>query len=109
MAFISRLPRGARLSDQSWRERHVIVTWLLWPHVPALVLLGLLGPMPRWEALVLPAGVAALAGLAAVLRSPQQKAATTSVGLIACTFVAIELSGGAMSAHIHLYAILIFV
>jgi methyl-accepting chemotaxis protein len=103
------LPKGARLSESSWAARHRIVTVLLWLHVPALILVGLLGPMPGWEALVLPLGVAALAGLAAAARETPVKSALTSIGLISCTFVAIELSGGMMAMHIHLYAILIFV
>jgi methyl-accepting chemotaxis protein len=103
------LPRGARLSDESWGARHKILSRLLWLHVPALVLLGLLGPMPAWEAVALP-GVLVVTGAAARLASGRAlKAQLTSVGLIAATFVAIELSGGAMAAHIHLYAILVFV
>ncbi|GIE49016.1 hypothetical protein Ani05nite_25500 [Amorphoplanes nipponensis] len=105
----SRLPRGARLSPESWVARHRIMTGLLWLHVPALVLLGVLGPMPLWEAAAVPAGIAALAVAAAVVPATPAKASLTSVGLIACTFAAIELSGGEMAMHIHLYAILIFV
>ncbi len=103
------LPRGARLSNASWQARHRIVLGLLWLHVPVFVVLGLAGPRPRWEALALPALVAAAAALTAALATPAAKATLTSLGLIGCTFVAIELSGGAMSWHIHLYAILIFV
>jgi methyl-accepting chemotaxis protein len=104
-----RLPQGARLSPESWAARHKIVTVLLWLHVPALALLGLLGPRPNWEAGVLPLGIAALALASAAARKRRTKANLTSLGLIASTFVAIELSGGEMAAHIHLYAILIFV
>ncbi|SHM59588.1 methyl-accepting chemotaxis protein [Cryptosporangium aurantiacum] len=82
---------------------------LLWCHVPVLVLIGLLGPMPVWEAVVLPAAIAALAVGGGIAPAPKSRAALTSIGLIACTFVAIELTGGQMAAHIHLYAILIFV
>ncbi|MFI7546737.1 methyl-accepting chemotaxis protein [Actinoplanes sp. NPDC049599] len=104
-----RLPRGARLSEESWAARHRIVTRLLWLHVPALVLLGLLGPMPAWEAAAVPAGIVVLAVAAAVLPAPRARASAASIGLIACTFAAIELSGGEMAMHIHLYAVLIFV
>jgi methyl-accepting chemotaxis protein len=103
------LPRGARLSDVSWTARHRIISRLLWLHVPAFLVLGLFGPRPLWETVLLSG---ALAGWAAANRLPpsaKAKASHTSVGLIACTFVAIELSGGQMAAHIHLYAILIFV
>jgi methyl-accepting chemotaxis protein len=65
--------------------------------------------MPVWEAVVLALVVVGFAGAASAVRAMRTKAELTSLGLIACTFVAIELSGGAMSSHIHLYAILIFV
>ena len=105
----SRLPRGARLSEESWAARHRIVTGLLWLHVPALVLLGVLGPRPGWEAVVLPAGIAGLAVGATALRGYRGRASAAAIGLIACTFAAIELSGGEMAMHIHLYAVLIFI
>ena len=108
-SLAARLPRGARLSPESWAARHRIVTGLLWLHPPVLVLLGLLGPMPAWEAAAVPAGIAVLAVGAGVLREPRARASAASIGLIACTFAAIELSGGEMAMHIHLYAVLIFV
>jgi methyl-accepting chemotaxis protein len=109
MATVLTLPRGARLTEASWRARHRILLSLLWLHVPAFLLLGMLGPRPEWEALLLPAGIAAVAGLTYALPTNSARATLTSVGLISCTFVAIELSGGSMSWHIHLYAILMFV
>ncbi|SDT79903.1 methyl-accepting chemotaxis protein [Actinoplanes derwentensis] len=103
------LPRGARLSETSWLARHRIVSRLLWWHVPVFLVVGILGPRPPWEAVLLTVAVAGWAAATPALPSPKSRASHTSVGLIACTFVAIELSGGAMSAHIHLYAVLIFV
>ena len=44
-----------------------------------------------------------------MLREPRARASVTSIGLIACTFAAIELSGGEMAMHIHLYAVLVVV
>ncbi|MBM7773885.1 methyl-accepting chemotaxis protein [Actinokineospora baliensis] len=104
-----RLPRGAQLTAESWAARHRIVTVLLWLHVPALAVLGLLGPRPLWEAWVLPLGVGLFAAAAALSSERRHKANLTSIGLISSTFVAIELSGGEMAAHLHLYAILAFV
>jgi methyl-accepting chemotaxis protein len=108
-SLLSRLPRGARLSDGSWAERHRIVVGLLWLHVPALALVGLIGPRPWWEAVVLPLGVAALAAGGTTAGSRRARAELASIGLISCTFVAIELTGGRIDSHLHLYAILIFV
>jgi methyl-accepting chemotaxis protein len=103
------LPRGARLSDASWMARHRIVHGLLWLHVPAFLVLGIFGPRPVAEGILLPLGIAAIAAADALMPNLPVKSTLTSLGLIACTFVAIELSGGGMSTHIHLYAILIFV
>jgi methyl-accepting chemotaxis protein len=103
------LPRGARLSDASWQARHRIVSRLLWFHVPVFLVVGILGPRSPWEAVLLSGAVAVWAGLAAAIPSVKGRASHVSVGLIACTFVAIELTGGEMSTHIHLYAVLIFV
>jgi methyl-accepting chemotaxis protein len=82
---------------------------LLWFHVPVFLLLGVLGPRPLAEGILLPIGVALLAAAVWLMPSMSAKATLTGVGLVVCTFVAIELSGGAMVAHIHLYAVLIFV
>jgi methyl-accepting chemotaxis protein len=106
---LDHLPRGARLSEVSWQARHRIITGLLWLHVPAFLLLGILGPRPTAEAVLLPLAVAAIAAGQRMLPTMKARSTLTSVGLISCTFVAIELSGGSMSTHIHLYAILIFV
>jgi methyl-accepting chemotaxis protein len=103
------LPRGTRLSAESWAARHRIILWLLWGHVPALALIGVFGPRSLGETAGLALAVAATAVGAGAAGSRDARAALASVGLISSTFVAIELSGGVMSWHIHLYAILIFV
>ncbi|MEV4281530.1 methyl-accepting chemotaxis protein [Actinoplanes xinjiangensis] len=97
------------MSEASWLARHRIVSRLLWWHVPAFLVLGLLGPRPAGETVGLVAALTVWAAAVPLLPNVKAKASHTSVGLIACTFIAIELSGGAMSAHIHLYAVLIFV
>ena len=61
------------------------------------------------EGVLLPIGIAVMAAATRMMPTATAQSTLTSVGLISCTFVAIELSGGAMSTHIHLYAILIFV
>jgi methyl-accepting chemotaxis protein len=108
-SLIARLPKGARLSDDSWAARHRIIIRLLWLHVPALALVGVLGPRAWWETLALPLGVAAFAAGGTWTPARTTRANLSSLGLIASTFVAIELSGGRIDSHLHLYAILIFV
>jgi methyl-accepting chemotaxis protein len=108
-SLISRLPKGARLSDESWAARHRTIVTLLWLHVPALAVIGLLGPRPWWESVAIPLAIAAFAAGGAVGGSRQRRADLTSLGLIGCTFAQIELTGGRIDSHLHLYAILIFV
>ncbi|MFI7587586.1 methyl-accepting chemotaxis protein [Spongisporangium articulatum] len=109
MDLISRLPQGAQLTQESWLQRHRILTWILWLHVPALVAVGLFGPMPDWEALTLPLIPAAFGALAVLARGNRATSELTSLGLISTSFVAIELSGGELSWHLHLFPMLTLV
>jgi methyl-accepting chemotaxis protein len=104
-----RLPRGARLTPESWRARHQILQGLLWLHVPALLLLGLVGPRPMYEGAVLASVIAIFAAVGRTAGSTGVRAGCTSLGLIGTSFAAIDLSGGEISAHLHLFAILVFV
>jgi methyl-accepting chemotaxis protein len=108
-SLIARLPKGARLTDESWAARHRTITTLLWLHVPALVVIGLLGPRPLWESLFIPLAIAGFAAGAGMAGSRTARADLASLGLISSTFAAIELTGGRIDSHLHLYAILIFV
>jgi len=109
MGLLQALPHGAHLTDVSWRLRHRIITRFLWAHLPVLVGLGLLGPTSTLEAVAWPLLPLALAVLAGVARSARARAELTSLGLVSTSFVAIELSGGQVTAHLHLLAVLVFV
>ncbi len=104
-----RLPRGARLTPESFEARHAILQGLLWAHVPALLLLGLLGPRPAAEAAVCAGVTAVLAAAGRVASTPGARSALTSLGLIGTSFAAIQLSGGMTAMHLHLFGILVFV
>ncbi|MBI4943246.1 MAG: chemotaxis protein [Actinobacteria bacterium] len=109
MPIADRLPRGATLTPESFAARHAVVTRLVQAHVPLLLVLGLLGPMPLWEALVLPLLPALLAVAGSVAGPARLRSELMSVAAISTSFVAIELSGGRLEAHMHLFAILVFV
>jgi len=109
MGLLQSLPHGAALTERSWLVRHRVNTRLLWAHVPLLLGIGVLGPMSTAEALGWPLVPAALAVAAAAVRGSRARSELTSLGLISTSFVAIELSGGQVSAHLHLLAVLTFV
>jgi len=94
------LPRGSRMSEESWQDRHRILTGFLWASVPVLFLVGVLGPMSSTEALLLPTLPAVVAACARVARTPRAQAELTSLGLIGGSFIGLELSGGQVHAHL---------
>jgi methyl-accepting chemotaxis protein len=135
MDWIGRLPKGARLSDESFTARHRALTWVLWLHVAALAIWAVISVLvgsgnssagamestmnghsmstgaavDTWVKLVLPL-VPALFGVFARWSSTSSASAQlTSLGLISTSFVAITLSGGQVSAHMHLFAMLVFI
>ncbi|MCU4184106.1 hypothetical protein K6U06_07025 [Acidiferrimicrobium sp. IK] len=114
VSLLESLPKGARMTVASADARHRINTRLLVAHVPALILVGLLGPRPASECFLVLIPVALLAA-SALARSKAQGALAptaydlTALGLLSCSFVLIDLTGGSIEAHIHLYAILVFV
>jgi methyl-accepting chemotaxis protein len=107
--IIASLPKGTRLSAESAAARHRINTALLWLQVPALVLFGLCGPMPMSEALLLPLITIVFAAAAAAARGRPVAWTLTSFGLISITLVGIEVSGGSMVAHFHIFVMIAFI
>jgi methyl-accepting chemotaxis protein len=107
--LLNALPRGARLTAEDLQVRHRINRALLWAQVPILLLVGLFGPRPLWEALVLPL-VPVLFGVTAMLSAGSDlRYDLTSIGLLSITYVGIELTDGATEAHFHIFAMLVFV
>jgi methyl-accepting chemotaxis protein len=134
MDWTGQLPRGARLSAESFQARHRVLTLVLWLHVTVLVIWGVVealvgseDSMPAgsmssmghsmnsgavvadWVLLTLPLIPAALGVAARTVAKSSTSAQLTSLGLISTSFVAITLSGGQDTAHLHLFAILVFV
>ncbi len=107
--LLDRLPRGASLSPAALAQRHRINIILLYMHVPVLLLVGFLGPRSWSEVLLLPLIPLALAAGSSLVAAAGLKCDLASVGLMSCSYVAIELSGGQVEAHFHLFVILIFV
>jgi diguanylate cyclase (GGDEF)-like protein len=102
MGLLRWMPKGSPVSDESWRARHRIVLLALWLSVPTLFLVGLLGPMPVTETLVLTAVTAGFAVAGSRLRSREAQAEVTSCGLILASFAGVDLSGGQVHAHLYI-------
>ena len=94
------LPRGSQMTAESWQARHRILTGCLWAEVPVLFLVGLLGPMSLVEAVMLPMVVATMGLLARFAPGQVAQGQLTALGLVAGSFMGIELSGGQVHAHL---------
>ena len=102
MGLLHWMPKGSPVSDESWRARHRIVSLALWLSLPALLLAGLLGPMPAAETVVLTGVTAAFAVAGRLVRSREMRAEVTSFGLILASFAGVDLSGGQVHAHLYI-------
>jgi diguanylate cyclase (GGDEF)-like protein len=100
------LPAGRPLSDERWEARHRGIAILLWLHVPALFVMGLLTHHSWAHSLVdvtpiVACGVVALGShLSRHLRS-----GVTTLGLVVCSAVLVHLSGGNVEMHFHFFVV----
>ena len=103
---LTALPTGRRLPDAVWNRRHQAILTVLWLHVPALAVFGILTGhnLARTSAEVLPIG---LFGLAAGLRARSRRfrAVAASLGLLAASASLIHLGGGYIELHFHFFVV----
>jgi diguanylate cyclase len=88
-----------------WRRRHRAVTVLLWLHVPALALFGLLrglGPHVLVDA-ALPAAFALIASNPRSSRTVRSIAG--SLGLVSCSALLVHIWGGTIEAHFSFFVV----
>ncbi|MFN8082343.1 MAG: methyl-accepting chemotaxis protein [Kineosporiaceae bacterium] len=88
------------MTPESWQARHRILTGCLWAEVPLLFVVGLIGPMNLVETVMLPMVVAIMGLLARFAPGRDGQGQLTGLGLIAGSFMGIELSGGQVHAHL---------
>jgi diguanylate cyclase (GGDEF)-like protein len=98
------LPKGQLLPEHIWRRRHAAIVWLLWFHVPALTLFGMLQGRPFVHML---ADVGLIAGAAWFATSERftmtQRVVAASFGLITCSAVLVHIWTGYIEAHFHFF------
>lgn len=101
------LPAGNLLPDDSWRQRHRVIVALLWLHVPALVLFGVVMGQDVVHASSEVALVAACALLASSERFGRTlRASVATLGLVTASAVVVHFSGGYVEAHFHFFVML---
>jgi signal transduction histidine kinase len=104
------LPRGERIDDDAFRERHRILTWFLIAHLPLLFVFGLWRGQDPLHVLVELATPTVLATVARQTRLPRRwQGLATTAGLVYVSAVIVHFSGGTIEAHFHFFIILGFI
>jgi diguanylate cyclase len=98
------LPRGQSLSEDVWRVRHRTLSYLLRAHIAAIFVFALVRGYGAMEA----AGYAGVVAVFAFLAStdPRRRgfvSAMNAVGLVTCSAVLVDLSGGVIEVHFHFF------
>jgi signal transduction histidine kinase len=100
------LPRGNTLDEETFRQRHLFLCWVLALHVPALYVLGVVrgyGPVHVGLEVLFPAACVAFARLSINRRLA---AFFVTAGLVYCSSVLVHLSGGVIEAHFHFFILI---
>jgi hypothetical protein len=101
------LPEGGSLPDDAWLRRHKAILVLLYAHVAAIFVFGLVRRYPIVHCLIDASPVAILTTLAAFPRFRRSlRSALASLSLITCSAVLVHLSGGAIEMHFHFFVAL---
>jgi diguanylate cyclase (GGDEF)-like protein len=101
------LPKGQLLPEHVLRRRHRSICVLIWLHVPALFVFGvLMGNSVLHTALDV--SLVALCGFGASLDRFRMKARiiAASFGLVTCSAVLVDLWGGITEAHFHFFVMI---
>jgi diguanylate cyclase (GGDEF)-like protein len=102
------LPQGQLLPEHIWRRRHQGIVALLWLHVPALFLFGVL---VGGESLAHIFGDISLIALFAIGASAERfgikaRVVAVSFGLVTCSAVLVDLWHGTTEAHFHFFVMI---
>jgi diguanylate cyclase (GGDEF)-like protein len=100
------LPTGRPISDDRWEARHRGIALLLWLHVPALFVMGMVTHHTWWHALVDVTPIASC-GVVALARSQSRhvRSGATTLGLVASSAVLVHFSGGNVEMHFHFFVV----
>ena len=103
------LPKGRRLSDEVWAQRHRGLNALLWAQAPALYLFALYRHYSVSQGLFAASPVV-LAGVVASLPrlNRRVRSATVAAGLVVACSVLVDLAGGSIEAHFSYFVVVAF-
>jgi diguanylate cyclase (GGDEF)-like protein len=100
------LPTGRPISDDRWEARHRGIAVLLWLHVPALFVMGIVTHHTALHAL---ADVVPIAACGIVALAPRQgrymRSGAATLGLVICSAILVHLSGGNVEMHFHFFVV----
>jgi len=102
------LPKGQLLPEHVLRRRHHSICMLLWLHVPALFLFGMLVGNHSVVHVAADVSLIALCGVGASLERFRLRARViaASFGLITSSAVLVDLWGGITEAHFHFFVMI---
>jgi signal transduction histidine kinase/CheY-like chemotaxis protein len=98
------LPRGWTLSEESWKNRHRGILVILWCHVVAVPVFGVLRGYPVGHVLLETTAIAVLAAAASSrYLSRRLRMIAASIGLLTASAVLVHLSAGSIEMHFHFF------
>jgi diguanylate cyclase len=102
------LPKGQLLPEHVLRRRHDSICVLLWMHVPALLVFGMLFGDHSLVHVALDCSLIALCGGGASSERFRMKARViaASFGLVTCSAVLVDLWSGQTEAHFHFFVMI---
>lgn len=103
------LPRGGELDDATWRRRHRLLLVTLAVHVPVVVAIGVLTAHPATRIAVDLVPLLGTLAVATFARGRTMPSLVAVLGLVWCSAVLIDLSGGASEARLHVFVLLALV
>ncbi|MBJ7330682.1 MAG: serine/threonine-protein phosphatase [Solirubrobacteraceae bacterium] len=101
-----RLPHGGTIDDEHWNARHHVLTLVVWAHVPALLITGLLVGASVTHSVVDALVVVPFALLAQVDRFPRRaRAILVTLGLLTSSAALVHLTDGLIESHFHFFVV----
>ncbi|MGA5303251.1 methyl-accepting chemotaxis protein [Nucisporomicrobium flavum] len=114
MTMLGRFVPDAALSEQAFAARHRVLRFLLWLHVPVVLVLGYFTGefSPGHHSTLLLAvigGVLACGVIAGTATSQRGRAISTSVGFLLATDALVHAGGGSIDLHFHFFVVIVLI